>query len=95
MLADLQIIGSNGVPHPAHSVFLLAFDGRIGTHHLTVCDRVGEKALFLLRIVHTKGGANHEVLERSHTQVNIAEHTPLGVFIIFGIVDHAQRILTL
>ena len=76
-------------------MLLLAFDGRVCTHHLTVGDGIGEETLFLLRIVHTKGGANHEVLEGSHTQVNIAKHTPLGVFIIFGIVDHAQRILTL
>ena len=73
MLADFKIIGSNGVPHPAHPVFLLAFNSAIGTLNLTIFDRVGKEALLLLCIVHTQCGANHKVLEWGDAQVHIAE----------------------
>ena len=53
MLANLQIVGCNGVPHPAHPVLLLALSGRLGTHHLTISYGVGEETLLLLAVVHT------------------------------------------
>ena len=73
MLADFKIVGSYGVPHPAHPVLLLALYGTIGTLYLTIFDRVGKESLLFLCVVHTKSGANHEVLEWSDAQMYIAE----------------------
>ena len=95
VLAFFYIIGGNGIPHPPHSVLLLALHGRFGAHHLTIGDRIGEETLLLLGVVHTQGGADHEILERRDTQMHIAEHTPLCVLVVFGIINHAQWILTL
>ena len=95
MAAYLQVVGGNGVPHPAHGVLLLALDGRVDAHHLTVGNGEGEEALLLLSIVHTDGSADHEVLERRDAQVDIAEGAPLSIFVLLSIVDHAQRVLAL
>ena len=36
MTTDFEIIGSDGVPCPAHRVLLLRFNSRVGAHHLTL-----------------------------------------------------------
>ena len=76
-------------------MLLLALHGTLGAHHLTVGNGEGEEALLLLRVVHAEGGAYHEILERSDAQVNVAKRAPLRVFVLLGIVNHAQRVLAL
>ena len=95
MLANLQIVSGNGIPHPAHGVLLLTLYGTVGTHHLTIRNGIGEEALLFLSVVHTERGTYHEILEWCDTEVYIAKHTPLCIFVVFRISNHAQRILTL
>ena len=76
-------------------MLLLALGSRLGTFHLTIDYRIEEETLLLLCIVHTQSGADREVLERGNTQVGITEHTPLGVFVILIIREHAHRVFTL
>ena len=95
MTADFQVIGCDGVPSPTHCVLLLGFYCRIGAHYLTIGNRIGEETLLLLGVVHTQGGADCEVLERSNACMSIAEHTPLCIDVVLRVVNHAQWILTL
>ena len=95
MFADFQIISSNGIPHPSHGVFLLVLYGTVGTHHLTIGNRIGEETLLFLCVVHTQSGANHKVLKWSNAQMYITKHTPLGILIVLCIGNHAQWILAL
>ena len=95
VFANLQIIGGNGVPHPSHPVLLFTFNGTIGTHHLTIGNRIGEETLLFLCVIHTQSGANHKVLKWSNAQMHITKHTPLGILIVLCIGNHAQWILAL
>ena len=94
MLACLEVIGSDGVPHPAGPVFLLGLNGigRIGNR--SFCDRIGEDTLLFLRVVKTEGGLHIEVFEEVHAQVCITEHTPIGVAVVFVTFQTGHRILS-
>ena len=93
MAAHLEVIGGDGVPHPAHPVLLLAFRGVLGAEHLAVGDGIGEEPLLLLRVVQSKGRADVEALEQVNAQVGIAEHAPLGIAVVLAVLQDAQRIL--
>ena len=82
MLANLKVVGSDSVPHPTHGVLLLVLGRGVKVLQLTIENRVLKETLLLLCIVHTEGGTNHEVLERSNAEVNVAESTPLSIFVV-------------
>ena len=95
MLANLQIVGGNGVPHPAHGMLLTHLSSGLSIGNLTIDNRVGEVALLLLAVVHAEGRAYHEALERLDADVGITEDTPEGVFIVLNSGEQAQRVLAL
>ena len=82
MLATLQIIGGNSIPHPLCPMLLLRFYSIGGIGNSTLCDRIDESALFLLRVVKTEGGLNIQVLYRVDIYVSITKHTPEGVTVV-------------
>ena len=76
-------------------MLLLTLGSTVGAPYLAILNRVGEEALFLLRVVHAEGSAQHKVLKRCDAQVDVAEGAPLRVFVVLGVVNHAQRVLAL
>ena len=95
MLAYLEVVCSDSVPHPSHPVLLNVLCSTFRALYLTVSNGVEETALLLLSVVQTEGRTYHEVLERSDADVSIAEGTPRGVLVVLVAVDDAQRILAL
>ena len=93
MLALLEIVGGNGIPHPLRPVLLLGFHAVDGVGHGSLSDGVLEDALLFLCVVETKGGFDVEALEGVDVQVGIAEHAPVGVTVIAVAVQTGHGVL--
>ena len=95
MLANLQIIGNDGVPHPFRPVLLLSLNGILIVGHHAFGDRIREETLLLLRIVDTCRGTDIQTFDRVDIDEHVSEQTPIGVSVVFVALQNRERILTL
>ena len=94
MLAYLEIVGGDGIPHPTHPMLLLCLHPIGGGSDIALGDRIGEDTLFLLRIVQTCRGADMQILVRLNIQKGVAEKAPIGVAIVLVAVKTGNGVLT-
>ena len=95
MLADLQVIGDDGVPHPFEPVFLLVLNGVLVVGYHAFGDGVGEETLFLLRIVDTRRRADIQTLVGVDVDICISEHAPIGITVVLVALQDGHRVLSL
>ena len=95
VLADLQIIGDNSVPHPLQPMLLLGFNGVLVVGYHTLVDGVGEESLLLLRIVDTRRGADIQTFDGSDVYKYVTEYAPIDVAVILVALQNRQRVLAL
>ena len=94
VLALLEVVSGNEVPHPLRPVLLLGLHGILRTSHGTFRNRIGEDALLLLRVVQTEGSLDVQVLQGVDVDIGITEHTPVGVAVVLVTLQTSQRVLT-
>ena len=94
MLAHLQVIGGDQVPHPLGPVLLLSLHGIGRVGHRTLCYGIGEDTLLFLGIVKTEGSLDIEVLDRVDVHIDITEGTPVGITVVAVTIQSCYRILT-
>ena len=94
MLAFLQVIGHNGIPHPFGPVLLLRLHGVLVIRHRALGNRIGEDTLAFLGIVDTCRGADMKTLHRVDIDEGVSEDTPVYIFIVFIAVEPCQRVFT-
>ena len=95
MLANLQIIGNNSVPHPLRPVLLLCLNGILIVGYYAFGDRIREETLLLLRIVETCRSTDIQTFDRVDIDEHVSEQTPIGVSVVFVALQNGKRILTL
>ena len=95
MLALLQVIGGNSIPHPLCPMLLLCLNSICRIGNGTLGNWIGKDTLLLLTIIETKGCLHIEVLERINIHISIAEHTPISIAVIAIAVETCQRVLTI
>ena len=95
MLANLQIIGNNSVPHPLRPVLLLCLNGILIVGYYAFGDRIREETLLLLRIVNTCRSTDIQTFDRVDIDEHVSEQTPIGVSVVFVALQNGERILTL
>ena len=91
--AEVYVVVSHEVPHPAGPVLLLGFDSVGGVGHVAFGDGIGEDALLLLGVVEAEGGADVEALEGVDVEVSITEQAPVGVAVVLVALQACQRVL--
>ena len=95
VFADLQVIGDDRVPHPFEPVLLLRLYRVLVVRYHTLCYRIGEETLLLLRVVDTGGRADIQTLVGIDIDKRVSEHTPVGIAVVFVALQDRQRVLAL
>ena len=94
MLAHLEVIGGDQVPHPLGPVLLLSLHGIGRVGHRTLCNGIGEDTLLFLGIVKTEGGLDIKILDWVDVHIDISEGTPIGIAVVAVAIQSCDRILT-
>ena len=93
MLADLQVIGDDGIPHPFEPVLLLRLHSVLVVRHGAFRNRIGEDTLFLLGIVDTRSGADIQPLDGVDIDISVTEHAPVGIAVILVALQTGNGVL--
>ncbi len=92
VLTEVDVIACHEVPHPASPVLLFCFYGVLVVCDVAFGDRVGEYALFFLRVVESERGANVEAFEGGEVDVSVAEQTPVVIAVVFVADEACERV---
>ena len=94
MVAPLQIVCSDDVPHPLGPVLLFSLYGigRVGNRSLG--NRICEDALFFLSIVETECRLDVQVVYWVDVQEYVAERAPVGIAVVAVTLQASHRVLT-
>ena len=94
VLADFQVIGSNGIPHPFRPVLLLGFHGILVICHVALGNGVSEDALRFLCIVQSECGTYIEPFEGIQVDVGVTEHAPVSIAVVRVTFQACHRVFT-